>query len=84
MTVTFFTVVDELQKHLAITQNLLAEVVTDYSEENSKAFSLLKELKELSLKMDEELQRYVDKLTKKIPQFYNEFWNLGSVQLENL
>ncbi|KYO41876.1 HAUS augmin-like complex subunit 8 [Alligator mississippiensis] len=48
---------DELQKHLAITQNLLAEVVTDYSEENSKAFSLLKELKELSLKMDEELQR---------------------------
>ncbi|XP_067417630.1 HAUS augmin-like complex subunit 8 isoform X2 [Emydura macquarii macquarii] len=48
---------DDLQKHLAVTQSLLVEAAPDYLEENSKAFPILKELKEIALKMDSELER---------------------------
>ncbi|KFV93399.1 HAUS augmin-like complex subunit 8, partial [Eurypyga helias] len=51
------TYLDELQKHLSVTQELLAEVTPSYAEESAKAFSLLKDLKEVSQKLDEELQR---------------------------
>uniref|UniRef100_A0A8C3RZL6 HAUS augmin like complex subunit 8 n=1 Tax=Chelydra serpentina TaxID=8475 RepID=A0A8C3RZL6_CHESE len=48
---------EDLQKHLAVTQSLLVEAVPGYLEENSKAFPVLKELKEVALKMDAELER---------------------------
>ncbi|NWU66519.1 HAUS8 protein, partial [Pterocles burchelli] len=48
---------DELQKRLTITQELLTEVMPSHSEESAKAFSVLKELKETSQKLDKELQR---------------------------
>ncbi|XP_075300263.1 HAUS augmin-like complex subunit 8 isoform X2 [Opisthocomus hoazin] len=51
------TYLDELQKQLTITQELLTEVTPSYSEEGAKAFRVLKELKEVSHKLDEELQR---------------------------
>ncbi|KAM6113816.1 HAUS augmin-like complex subunit 8 [Phoenicopterus ruber ruber] len=51
------TYLDELQKQLTITQELLTEVTPRYSEESAKAFSVLKELKEVSEKLDKELQR---------------------------
>ncbi|XP_068776248.1 HAUS augmin-like complex subunit 8 isoform X2 [Struthio camelus] len=51
------TYLDELQKHLTVTQELLAEVTPSCSEENAKAPTLLKELKEVSQELDKELQR---------------------------
>ncbi|KFV62434.1 HAUS augmin-like complex subunit 8, partial [Dryobates pubescens] len=48
---------DELQKQLAITQGLLTEVMPSFSGESAKACSMLKELKEVSQKLDGELQR---------------------------
>ncbi|XP_059687862.1 HAUS augmin-like complex subunit 8 [Gavia stellata] len=51
------TYLDELRKQLTITQELLAEVMPSCSEESEKAFSALKELKEVSQKLDKELQR---------------------------
>ncbi|KAM9254873.1 HAUS augmin-like complex subunit 8 isoform 2-T2 [Cariama cristata] len=51
------TFLDELQKQLTITQELLTEIMPSYSEESAKAFSVLKELKEVSQKLDKELQR---------------------------
>ncbi|NWW86068.1 HAUS8 protein, partial [Rhynochetos jubatus] len=51
------TYLDELRKHLTVTQELLAEVMPSYAEESAKAFSLLKDLKEVSQKLDKELQR---------------------------
>ncbi|XP_028939905.1 HAUS augmin-like complex subunit 8 [Antrostomus carolinensis] len=51
------TYLDELQKQLTITQELLTEVMPSYSEESAKAFSVLKDLKEMSQKLDKELQR---------------------------
>uniref|UniRef100_A0A8C8S7E5 HAUS augmin like complex subunit 8 n=1 Tax=Pelusios castaneus TaxID=367368 RepID=A0A8C8S7E5_9SAUR len=48
---------DDLQKHLVVTRSLLVEAVPGYLEENSKAFPVLKELKEVALKMDSELER---------------------------
>ncbi|XP_075579582.1 HAUS augmin-like complex subunit 8 isoform X2 [Pelecanus crispus] len=51
------TYLDELRKQLTVTQELLAEVMPSYSEESAKAFSVLKELKEVSQKLDKELQR---------------------------
>ncbi|XP_009470241.1 PREDICTED: HAUS augmin-like complex subunit 8 [Nipponia nippon] len=51
------TYLDELRKQLTITQELLAEVMPSHSEESAKAFSGLKELKEVSQKLDKELQR---------------------------
>uniref|UniRef100_A0A8C0QLE3 HAUS augmin like complex subunit 8 n=1 Tax=Chelonoidis abingdonii TaxID=106734 RepID=A0A8C0QLE3_CHEAB len=51
------THLEDLKKHLAVTQSLLVEAAPGYLEENSKAFPVLKELKEVALKMDAELER---------------------------
>ncbi|XP_010560494.1 PREDICTED: HAUS augmin-like complex subunit 8 [Haliaeetus leucocephalus] len=51
------TYLDELQKQLTITQELLTEVMPSYSEESAKAFSVLKDLKGVSQQLDKELQR---------------------------
>ncbi|XP_064031159.1 HAUS augmin-like complex subunit 8 isoform X2 [Pogoniulus pusillus] len=48
---------EELQKEMTITQGLLTEVMPRFSGEGAKACSMLKELKELSQKVDKELQR---------------------------
>ncbi|KAM7081590.1 LOW QUALITY PROTEIN: HAUS augmin-like complex subunit 8 [Ciconia maguari] len=52
----WLTYLDELRKQLTITQELLAEVMPSYSEESAKAFGVLKELKEVSQKLDKELK----------------------------
>ncbi|NXD82430.1 HAUS8 protein, partial [Halcyon senegalensis] len=51
------TYLGELQKQLTITQELLSEVMPSFSGESAKACSELKELEEVSQKLDEELQR---------------------------
>ncbi|NXO53332.1 HAUS8 protein, partial [Aramus guarauna] len=51
------TYLDELQKQLTITQEILTEVTPNYSEDTTKAFSVLTDLKEVSQKLDKELQR---------------------------
>ncbi|NXA23559.1 HAUS8 protein, partial [Ibidorhyncha struthersii] len=51
------TYLDELQKQLTITQELLMDVMPSYSEESAKACSVLKELKKRSQKLDKDLQR---------------------------
>ncbi|KAM6041515.1 PREDICTED: HAUS augmin-like complex subunit 8 [Chlamydotis macqueenii] len=51
------TYLDEVRKQLTITQELLAELMPSYSEESAKASSVLKELKEVSQKLDKEIQR---------------------------
>nr|XP_006126871.1 HAUS augmin-like complex subunit 8 [Pelodiscus sinensis] len=48
---------EDLKKELAITQRLLEESEPGFSKENAKAFPVLKELKEVALKMDAELER---------------------------
>ncbi|XP_062474668.1 HAUS augmin-like complex subunit 8 [Pezoporus occidentalis] len=48
---------EELRKQLKISEELLTELTPSYSEESTKAFSILKELKEVSQEVDEELQR---------------------------
>ncbi|NXG44502.1 HAUS8 protein, partial [Psilopogon haemacephalus] len=48
---------DELGKQLTITQELLTEVMPSFSGEGAKACSMLKEFKEVSQKLDRELQR---------------------------
>ncbi|NXM02563.1 HAUS8 protein, partial [Tyrannus savana] len=48
---------DELGKQLKITQELLTEITPSYSEDCAKTLSALKELKEMSQKLDKELQR---------------------------
>lgn len=58
-------IVDELQKQLTITQELLTEVMPSYSEESAEACSVLKELKEKSQKLDKDLQRYLQQLGEK-------------------
>ncbi|NXK16455.1 HAUS8 protein, partial [Arenaria interpres] len=51
------TFLDELQKQLTTTQELLTEVTPNYSEESAKACSVLKDLKETYQKLHKELQR---------------------------
>ncbi|NXM68621.1 HAUS8 protein, partial [Serilophus lunatus] len=51
------TYLDELGKQLTITQELLTEVMPRHSGDSAKALSALKELKEVSQKLNEELQR---------------------------
>ncbi|NXT81256.1 HAUS8 protein, partial [Zapornia atra] len=51
------TYLDELQKQLTITQELLTEVVPDCSEDSTTIVSGLKDLKEVSQKLDKKLQR---------------------------
>ncbi|XP_062452563.1 HAUS augmin-like complex subunit 8 [Rhea pennata] len=51
------TYLDELQKHLTVTQELLTEVKPSCAEENAKASPVLKELKEVFQELDKELQR---------------------------
>ncbi|NXT49517.1 HAUS8 protein, partial [Pluvianellus socialis] len=51
------TYLDELQKQLSVTQELLTEVMPDCSEESAETCSVLKELKETSQELDKELQR---------------------------
>ncbi|KFU89710.1 HAUS augmin-like complex subunit 8, partial [Chaetura pelagica] len=51
------TYLDELQKELSITQELLPEVMPRLSGENTKTLGVLKELKEVSQEMDKELRR---------------------------
>ncbi|NXH15728.1 HAUS8 protein, partial [Bucco capensis] len=51
------TFLDELQKQLTITQELLTEVMPSFSGESEQACSLLKELQEVSQELDKELQR---------------------------
>ncbi|NWY62206.1 HAUS8 protein, partial [Chionis minor] len=51
------TYLDELQKQLSVTQELLTEVIPDCSEESAETCSVLKELKETSQELDKELQR---------------------------
>nr|XP_033813091.1 HAUS augmin-like complex subunit 8 [Geotrypetes seraphini] len=48
---------DDLQKHLVVTEKLLADIIPDCSEENSKAFNAVKELEEVALKIDTDLSR---------------------------
>ncbi|NXP60874.1 HAUS8 protein, partial [Chloropsis cyanopogon] len=48
---------DELGKQLMITQELLTEVMPNHSEDSAKALGALKELKEVSQQLSEELQR---------------------------
>ncbi|NXU72620.1 HAUS8 protein, partial [Oreotrochilus melanogaster] len=58
------TYLDELQKQLTITQELLTELMPSYSEKSAKASSLLKELKEVSQELDKELQRSFTQVQK--------------------
>ncbi|XP_010181616.1 PREDICTED: HAUS augmin-like complex subunit 8 [Mesitornis unicolor] len=58
------TYLEELQKELTITQSLLTEVMPDYSEEEPRAFNVLTELKEVSQKLDKELQRSFTQVQK--------------------
>uniref|UniRef100_A0A8B9UXU7 HAUS augmin like complex subunit 8 n=1 Tax=Anas zonorhyncha TaxID=75864 RepID=A0A8B9UXU7_9AVES len=51
------TYLDEMQKQLTITQELLAEVMPSYSEESAEACTVLKDIKEVSQELDKELQR---------------------------
>ncbi|KAM8987005.1 HAUS augmin-like complex subunit 8 [Ara ararauna] len=51
------TYLEELRKQLKISEELLTELTPSYSEESTKAFSVLEELKEVSQELDEELQR---------------------------
>ncbi|NXA07131.1 HAUS8 protein, partial [Sapayoa aenigma] len=51
------TYLDELGKQLTITQELLTEVMPRHSGDSAKALSALKELKEVSQKLNKELQR---------------------------
>ncbi|KAJ6664334.1 hypothetical protein lerEdw1_008553 [Lerista edwardsae] len=51
----------DLQNSLAITQKMLSKGCREHSEENSKALSVMKELEEVSLKLDAELPRYSSK-----------------------
>ncbi|NXU37271.1 HAUS8 protein, partial [Drymodes brunneopygia] len=51
------TYLDELGKQLMITQELLAEVMPNHSEDSAKALSALKELKEVSQQLSKGLQR---------------------------
>ncbi|KFO84145.1 HAUS augmin-like complex subunit 8, partial [Buceros rhinoceros silvestris] len=51
------TYLDELQKQLTITQELLTDVMPSFSEESAKASGVLKELKGVSQELDKELQR---------------------------
>lgn len=52
-------VVDKLQKQLTVTQELLAEVMPDCSEESAKAFSELQGTEEVFQKLEKELRRYL-------------------------
>ncbi|XP_061870784.1 HAUS augmin-like complex subunit 8, partial [Colius striatus] len=51
------TYLDGLQKELTVTQELLAEIMPCYSEESAQVFGVLKDLKEVSQKLDQEIQR---------------------------
>ncbi|NXF75643.1 HAUS8 protein, partial [Sclerurus mexicanus] len=51
------TYLDELGKQLMITQELLTEIMPSHSEDSAKALTALKELKEVSQKLDKELKR---------------------------
>ncbi|NXS08734.1 HAUS8 protein, partial [Neodrepanis coruscans] len=51
------TYLDELGKQLAITQELLTEVMPKHSEDSAGVLGTLKELKEVSQELDKELQR---------------------------
>ncbi|NXJ02039.1 HAUS8 protein, partial [Psophia crepitans] len=51
------TYLDELQKRLTVTQELLTEVTPNDAEDSAKAFGILADFKEVSQKLDEELQR---------------------------
>ncbi|NXC40838.1 HAUS8 protein, partial [Penelope pileata] len=51
------TYLDELQKQLTITQELLAEVMPNYSEQSAEASIELKDTEEMFQKLDKELQR---------------------------
>ncbi|NXU94026.1 HAUS8 protein, partial [Xiphorhynchus elegans] len=48
---------DELGKQLMITQELLTEIMPSPSEDTAKVLTALKELKEVSQKVDKELKR---------------------------
>ncbi|XP_026720887.1 HAUS augmin-like complex subunit 8 [Athene cunicularia] len=51
------TYLGELQKQLTVTQELLTEIMPDYSEESEKTFNVLKDLEEVSQKLDKVIQR---------------------------
>ncbi|XP_042691561.1 HAUS augmin-like complex subunit 8 isoform X1 [Centrocercus urophasianus] len=51
------TYLDKLQKQLTVTQELLAEVMPDCSEESAKAFSELQGTEEVFQKLEKELRR---------------------------
>ncbi|KAM7025697.1 HAUS augmin-like complex subunit 8 [Acridotheres tristis] len=53
------TYLDELGKQLMITQELLAEVMPNHSEDGAKAFGALKEFKEVSEQLSKGLQRSI-------------------------
>lgn len=52
-------IVDKLQEQLTVTQELLAEVMPDSSEESAKAFSELQDTEDVFKKLEKELQRYL-------------------------
>ncbi|NXJ68399.1 HAUS8 protein, partial [Rostratula benghalensis] len=51
------TYLDELQKQLTITQELLTEVMPSCSEESAEVCGVLKDVKEVSQELDKDLQR---------------------------
>ncbi|XP_046760547.1 HAUS augmin-like complex subunit 8 isoform X3 [Gallus gallus] len=51
------TYLDKLQEQLTVTQELLAEVMPDSSEESAKAFSELQDTEDVFKKLEKELQR---------------------------
>lgn len=57
----------ELRKSLVMTQNVLNEALLQNFEENAKALNVMKELEEVSLKLDAELPRYLQRCKKKLP-----------------
>ncbi|NXW91803.1 HAUS8 protein, partial [Alopecoenas beccarii] len=51
------TYLDDLRKQLTITQELLSEIMPSCTGDSAKTFSALKDLEEVSQKLDKELQR---------------------------
>ncbi|NWX17069.1 HAUS8 protein, partial [Aegotheles bennettii] len=58
------TYLDKLQKQLTVTGELLTEVMPSFSEGSAEACNVLRELKDMSQKLDKELQRSVTQVQK--------------------
>ncbi|KAM6294819.1 HAUS augmin-like complex subunit 8 [Aegotheles albertisi] len=58
------TYLDKLQKQLTVTRELLTEVMPSFSEGSAEACNVLRELKDMSQKLDKELQRSFTQVQK--------------------